>query len=718
MFSIRHKVALFPAANTLDSSSRATLVGACLLAVFAGSSPFLQADTKRSAADDPADHWAYRGLTHPSVPELDSTWPETAIDRFIAAPWKSRQLKPVGDADKRTLIRRASYDLTGLPPSPEEVAAFLADKSSNAFAKVVDRLLASSAYGERWGRHWLDVVRYADTAGCASDYPVPSAYLYRNYVIKAFNDDKPYDQLIREQIAGDLLPAKDENDRRENIIATGYLAESLRFGVGGKEEHLTIEDTLDNLGNAFLGLSLTCARCHDHKHDAISMKDYYALYGFFKSTVYAFPGSENSKGVTSDFTPIGSPGEVAAYKKIQAEIDGLEKERAELKKQERKLAAQVAGGDPKIAARQKDLQKQQREIGKKIKEKMVLNIKASVAYAVFDGKPGDARIQENGERYKQKEMVKRRFLEVLGGAELPKEAGAKGSGRDYLAKWIADPANPLTARVMVNRIWQNHFGLGIVATPNDFGTYGERPTHPELLDYLAKKFIDSGWSIKGLHRDIMLSRVYRLAGSDEPGVIEADPNATWLTYFKRRRLSSEEIVDTMLVVSNTLDPSQGQAHPFPPRDKTTYSQHHPFVGAYDSNRRAVYWMRQRLRKHPILSIFDAADTKQSTGKRTLSTTAIQSLFMMNSPFVHDKSSALGARLVSAGKDDAQRVQLTHELLFSRPATPEDIDIGTRFLQRNRQMLADSKGDKDDIPKEALASYVRALMGSNEFLYLE
>ncbi len=718
MFSTPNKATHSLFTGPLHRAFRFVLLAVYLVAIFAGSSPFLRADSKGPPSEDPADHWAYQSLANPRVPEVDSAWPETAIDHFIAAQWQKRQLKPVDDADRRTLIRRASYDLTGLPPSPEQVADFLADQSPQAFAKVIDRLLASSAYGERWGRHWLDVVRYADTAGCASDYPVPSAYLYRNYIIKAFNDDKPYDQLIREQIAGDLLPAEDEKDRRENIIATGYLAESLRFGVGGKEEHLTIEDTLDNLGNTFLGLSLSCARCHDHKHDAISMKDYYALYGFFKSTVYAFPGSENSKGVTSDFTPIGSPQEVAAYQKIQAEINGMEKKRTELRKRERKLAAQVAGGGPKIAAQQKELQKQQREIGKKIKQKMMLNSKASVAYAVFDGKPGDARIQENGERYKQKEVVGRRFLKILGGAQLPREAAAKGSGRDYLAEWVADPANPLTARVMVNRIWKNHFGQGIVATPNDFGTYGERPSHPELLDYLARKFIDSGWSIKSLHRDILLSRVYRLAGSDDPGVIEVDPGATWLSYFKRRRLSAEEIVDSMLVVSNTLDPSEGQAHPFPPRDKKTYSQHRPFVDSYESNRRAVYWMRQRLRKHPILSIFDAADTKKSVGERNLSTTAIQSLFMMNSPFVHEKSSALGARLVSGGRDDAQRVQLAHELLFSRAATPEDIEIGTRFLRRNRQVLADSQGDNKTLSREALASYARALMGSNEFLYLE
>ncbi len=271
---------------------------------------------------------------------------------------------------------------------------------------------------------------------------------------------------------------------------------------------------------------------------------------------------------------------------------------------------------------------------------------------------------------------------------------------------------------MVNRIWQHHFGQGIVSTPNDFGKYGEHPTHPELLDYLAKQFIQSGWSIKSLHRDIMLSRVYQLAGSDDAAVLASDPESTWLTHSRRRRLSSEEIVDSMLVVSNTLDPSQGQAHPFPPRSKKTYSQHHPFVDAYDSNRRAVYWMRQRLRKHPTLAIFDAADTKQSTGERALSTTAIQSLFMMNSPFVHDKSSALGARLIDEGKDDPQRIALTHQLLFNRPATNLDVELGLRYLQNNRKSLASTELDKNKIPQEALASYVRALMGSNEFLYLE
>ncbi len=697
---------------TLLSSepSRVALWTAMLIALFT---------TTLSSSYAGSEHWAYQPLSKSSTPSQDqNSWAVTAIDRFVAAQWKNQQLKPVGDADKRTLLRRASYDLTGLPPTPNEIQNFLADNSPDSFAKVIDRLLSSTAYGERWGRHWLDVVRYADTAGCASDYPVPSAYLYRNYIIKAFNDDKPYDQLIREQIAGDLLPAENENDHVENIIATGYLAESLRFGVGGKEEHLTIEDTIDNLGKTFLGLTISCARCHDHKHDAITAADYYALYGFFKSTVYAFPGSENSKGVTSDFTPIGSASEIAAYNKIQAEIGAMEEERAQLKKQDRKLAAQVAGGNPKIIAEQKSLQKRQREITKEVKAKMSRNSGVKVAYAVYDGKASDARIQEQGERYKKRAVVPRRFLEVLGGAVLPKEIGAKSSGRDYLAKWIADPANPLTARVMVNRVWQHHFGQGIVTTPNDFGKYGEDPTHPALLDHLAQRFIDSGWSIKSLHKDIMLSRVYQLASSDDPGVIDADPENSWLTHFKRRRLSSEEIVDSMLVVSNSLDSTQGQAHPFPPRDKKTFSQHHPFVDAYDSNQRAVYWMRQRLKKHPILSIFDAADTKQSTGERALSTTAIQSLFMMNAPFVHDQSSALGARLMLEGKDDQQRIKLTHELLFSRPANSDDLELGAHFLQKNREALAKTDSDKNKIAQEALASYVRALMGSNEFLYLE
>lgn len=673
----------------------------------------LQADPKHSK------HWAYQPLAQSAAPSAHrSEWSKTAIDRFIEAQWKQHQLKPVANADKRALIRRASYDLTGLPPSPAETTTFLADNSPTAFAKVIDRLLASPAYGERWGRHWLDVVRYADTAGCASDYPVPSAYRYRNYIIDAFNHDKPYDQLIREQIAGDLLPAKNQADRIENIVATGYLAESLRFGVGGKEENLTIEDTIDNLGKTFLALTISCARCHDHKHDAITAADYYALYGFFKSTVYAFPGSENSKGVTSDFTPIGSDEEINRFKKNQADIDTLEKQRAQLKKQDRRLSAQVAGGDPKIIAEQKRLQKQQREISKKIKSQMALNAHAKIAYAVFDGKVSDARIQKKGERFNKKDKVKRRFLEVLGGQELPEEIAEQSSGRDYLANWIADPANPLTARVMVNRIWQHHFGEGIVSTPNDFGRYGERPTHPRLLDHLAKQFIDSGWSIKSLHRDLMLSRVYQLAGSDDPAVLTADPDSTWLTHSRRRRLSSEEIVDSMLIVSNTLDPTPGQAHPFPPRSKKIYSQHRPFVDAYDSNRRAIYWMRQRLRKHPTLAIFDAADTKQSTGERALSTTAIQSLFMMNAPFVHDKSLSLGARLLTQCKNDTQRIQLTHELLFNRPASIAGIDLGLRYLQNNRKVLTSTDLDKNTIPQQALASYVRALMGSNEFLYIE
>ena len=386
----------------------------------------------RTGVITPAERkfWSLQPVKAVAPPKVqDTAWPKNDIDRFILQRLEEKQLKPAPDADSRTLIRRVTFDLIGLPPTPEEVDAFLADKSPDAFAKVVDRLLASKHYGERWGRHWLDVVRYADTAGETADYPVPHAYHYRNYVIDAFNADKPYDEFIREQLAGDILATKGPPEKyAERVVGTGFIAISRRFGFDPENYfHLTIQDTIDTVGQTFLGLSLGCSRCHDHKFDPVLRDDYYALYGIFDSTRYSIPGSESNKK-PADFVPLVPPEEV---KRLKAE--------------------------------------QEKTKGK--------TLPFDIAYGAFEGKPHNVRMHKRGEPRDLGEEVPRRFISILGGDALPKDAG---SGRLALAEWIARPKNPLTARVMVNRIWQHHFGTGLVATPNDFGTRGQRPTHPVI----------------------------------------------------------------------------------------------------------------------------------------------------------------------------------------------------------------------------------------------
>ncbi|QDU92815.1 DUF1553 domain-containing protein [Lignipirellula cremea] len=624
-------------------------------------------ERKRFDLAEARQFWSLRPIADPTPPAVQQAdWPFSPIDQFVLAALEAKGWRPEADADKRTLLRRATFDLTGLPPSPEEIAAFLADDSPGAFERVVERLLESPRYGERWGRHWMDLVRYADTAGDNSDYPIPQAYLYRNYIINAFNADKPYDQFLREQLAGDLLPAENDAQRNEQTIATGYIASSRRFGSLFKyyPQHLTIEDTIDNLGRTMLGLTISCARCHDHKFDPISQDDYYALYGVFSSTRYPFPGIELDKK-PRDFVPLwesGKPG-------------------------------------------------------------------SQLAYAVAEGKPADAKIHLRGEPKSPGDVAPRRFLEVLGGQTLAAEE-ARQSGRRQLADWITDPQNPLTARVMANRIWQHHFGNGLVKTPSDFGLRGQPPSHPELLDWLASRLQEDGWSIKQLHRRILLSRTYQLQ-SQAPGdatsaeakpdtITEGpralDPDNTWLSRFSRRRLDAEEVRDTLLLLSGQLDEQQPQApHPFPPQDKWQYTQHHPFRDSYESNCRSVYLMTARLNARPFFTAFDGPDRNASTAARDSSVTTVQSLYLLNHPFVHDQAEKFAARLLAEESDPAARIEIAFARTLGRPPTPEETSFAATWLARFSEQQNTPNAGSD---QAAWAGLARVLFRVNEFVYID
>jgi len=704
--------------------------------------------------------WAFQPLKTVAVPAVNNqAWVKTPIDNFILAKLEEKHLAPVADADNLTLLRRATFDLTGLPPTPREVDEFLNDSSSDAFAKVVDRLLSSTAYGEKWGRHWLDLVRYADTAGCNSDFPVPSAYKYRNYVIDAFNRDKPYDQFIREQIAGDLLPSATEAERQEKIVATGYIAISRRFGSRDVDDNLMIDDTIDNLGKAFLGLSLNCARCHDHKFDPLPQRDYYALYGIFKSTRYAFPGTEIYRHPHS-LIPLTKGAAAEPLEKYQNEvrdldlkIEALQVERNFVRGRQREketaanVLAQKAGRTVKLdqlgriiaegklieedhddrnrymgEASTRSVEEIEAELSKvKLRLSELVNPpNVERAYAVSEGEGADARLHRKGDLKNLGEVVPRGFLQILGGARLP--ANYKGSGRRELANWIADANNPLTARVIVNRIWLHHFGKGLVPTPNDFGVRGLAPTHPELLDYLAAQFIADGWSFKKMHRRMMLSHVYQLASSEQH-VAAANPqsvdtNNTYLRRFNQRRLAAEEIRDAMLAVSGALDRTINGAHPFPPERDWRYSQHNPFVATYEHNGRGVYLMQQRIRAHPQLSIFDGADTNAAIGERVPSTTPLQALFMMNDPFVHKQADLFAVRVGMAYADDAKRIEYAYRLAFGRKPTAAERAKGLAYLRDIRTDLSELNTPDEAQTRATLASYLRVLLSSSEFIFVD
>lgn len=866
-----------------------------------------------------ARHWAFEPLGQAEPPaEPAGALP---IDRFLAAKWPEHRLTPLPAADRRTLIRRATFDLTGLPPTPAEVQAFLADDAPDAYPKLIERLLDSPRYGERWGRHWLDLVHYADTAGETADFPAPHAWRYRNYVINSFNQDKPYDQFVREQIAGDILaqqlpPGSDDARYRELIIATGYLAVSRRFGFDVLKDHyLTIEDTIDTVGKSILGVTIACARCHDHKFDPFTVQDYYGLYGIFESTRYPFPGCEQNRAprdmvllrqateiqktlaemdqqiqhcdlqkaaadkqvlevasrpatatVSGDIPNAGQqdlaagengivlqkltvkPGDMLQLSVLPksghgadstlveltiTEMDGAQRtwnlaqqvlpdvyqsgqgmQHADsyghpgvwnfydltpaptlftqfIKDAERTPGLQIwrgaedtpclmantndkdikfitvtqparsivlhpgprggvavawqspIAGSVKVTGRIADADHSGGDgVGWRFEQRpgFASELAASrtftvarlaamekkerydrsieKAYAVAEGAPHDAQIHKRGDPETRGEVTPRRAPQILGGSVI---APANGSGRAELADWLASPRNPLTARVMVNRIWQQHFGRGLVNTPNDFGTRGEAPSHPELLDDLARRFIANGWSIKAMHRMIMLSAAYQRSSNGE-GIGAAldinrqtDPGNIYLWKFARRRLSAEEIRDAILTCSGDLDSSPAGPHPFPDEKQWGFSQHAPFSALYDTDRRSVYLMTQRLKRHPFLTLFDGADANTSTPQRFQTIVPTQALFFMNDPFVHEKALHFAQRLITLPNDTA-RLERAYQLLFNRDPLPAERSRATEFLAAYQADLSETPVAERPLP--AWAAYLRVLMSSNEFVFID
>lgn len=1127
----------------------------------------------KSGSFENKKHWGFEPVRDVPIPPVqDKAWIRTSVDSFIRARQEAVLVNPSRKASKLALIRRATFDLTGLPPKPAEVAGFLADNSPQAYERLVDRLLESPAYGERWGRHWLDVVRYADTAGDTADYPVPLAWKYRNYVIDAFNADKPYDEFLREQIAGDVLARKGPPEKfAERVTATGFLAISRRFGFDSENyHHLTIQDTIDTLGQAMLGLTLGCARCHDHKFDAVTMRDYYGLFAIFESCRYPFPGSEQKQRMTTlsplippqesrskwaefetsvaavserlirqkqpvtappqhslhemdgdfetqapaaggsngvlvlpwlyegkisvspsaqspfknlhpsgrvgtsvavgagsyriwqsvtdlqndnllfvnlDFRTTGGDANAQGFHtlflgtnagipavEIRLGVDsvvfhagGISEKVAELKPNEwqnlqltidlkkrvvsggvgrpgavtlfqnkpinreysgaievlvlksggtvasalpaidydnvalrdtpiaavttQTPAVRIVAAESDLASMASELQQLQGfdgdfenqvrgmppaapwnpgpnsvvtisataqspfcnvyEAGKlgihmpnrgqydgfgltlanalpdkngqlhvgfdfrcgdttaggggtwryyigqgpghsaavelffnastffsrsgNIREpiaplisgewyqvQLVLDVMTrhykgvllsaksrnefqgsfasgwngvinysfidsyghlsgvrpaldadnfvvrsqpipgiavplpppntltaaknrrmaelrqqlahlrskmeddrkelvrlveygpfDMAYAMAEGTPHHVRMHLRGEPDRPGDLVKRGTIQSLAGGPLPEST--PGSGRLELAQWLTHPGNPLTARVMANRIWQYHFGHGLVKTPNDFGVRGMAPTHPELLDHLASRFVQNGWSIKAMHRLIMLSSTYQQAVTDSGSNPQAD-TADLYSSFPRRRLGAEEIRDAILHISGDLDTTPAREHPFPSPVSWGFSQHAPFIAVYEHDKRSVYLMVQRLKRHPFLALFDGADPNATTADRLITTVPTQALFFLNDPFVHAKSMKWAKRLLLVGSDEGLRIERAWQESMGRVPVPAERREAAEFLSAYRIEL--KANGMDDIETRALAAYLRTLFGSNEFLYVD
>ena len=640
--------------------------------------------------------WSLRPIGDPALPPVrDQAWPESPIDRFVLAKLEANGLAPSPPADKATLIRRATFDLTGLPPAPEEIASFVRDRSPDAFARVVDRLLASPHYGERWARYWLDVARYGeDQAHAFQPRLYPYGFKYRDWLIGAFNRDLPYDRFITEQVAGDLADGPGP-DREGRLAALGFFAcGPVYYGDGNKLDQYA--DRIDTLTRGFLGLTVACARCHDHKYDPIPTTDYYALEGVFASTDYVE-------------VPAAPKEQIDAYNAAQAAIAAKDKEiTAFVKAEAQRLKKNVPSGELKqfertLAGESKAKVKALRAELDGMKKKAPP--KYSVIHSLVDAaRPTDMPVLIRGNEKTPGAKVPRRFLTVLGGDQ---SSFTSGSGRLELARSIASPDNPLTARVMVNRIWQHHFGRGLVSTASNFGVLGERPSHPELLDWLARRFVASGWSIKALHREIMLSATYQESSRFDSQGVAKDPGNILLWRTNRRRLDVEAWRDAMLAVAGRLDPAIGG----------------PSVrlDAPGNRRRTAYAAISRHDLAWMLRLFDFPDPNITSDQRGQTTVPLQQLFVLNSEFMLASARSVAARLLTASataRDDATRIGRAYLLLYGREATARELELGLAYLRAPEPTATDAPKEQSDAYVSRWERYAQALLAANEFLFLD
>ena len=645
------------------------------------------------------DWWAFQKPMRPAVPASKDPWVRTPIDAFVARKLSEEKLKPAPEADRRTLIRRAYLDLHGLPPTAEEIDKFVHDPAPDAYEKLIDKLLDSPRYGEKWGRHWLDLARYGDTSGFEQDPYALYAWRYRDYVIDSFNDDKPYDRFIKEQIAGDELYPDDPSA----MTGTGFYTVGPNRDMLYKVEDInrveTLIDWVDTTGSVFLGLSVGCARCHDHKFDPIPQRDYYALQAIFQPAekTRVFLQYDPARGY--DLAEVGR--QVKLYE-IGDQLSAL------LQGGGRGGGLNVKPEDaPKLQALEQQL------------VQMYRNYKPGpFAPGIHDvGRETPTRSWLPGHNGRPPEAVPPAFLSALGGGSVPEppvDATSTGN-RKALANWIATPENPLTARVMVNRIWQFHFGQGLMATPSDFGHRGGTPSNPELLDWLATEFMDKGWSVKQLTRTIMLSSVYRQSSQVSKEAVERDAGNLYLSHFNRRRLEPEEIRDTMLQSSGALNLKMGGRPVVPEVAREELyglsgnGMWVPTVDITEHTRRSVYMLARRTFRPAMFETFDAPEGIQSCSRRTESNTAPQSLTLLNGQWTVQEAKRLADKLAGA-TSDSELIEKTWLAVYARAPRPEDVTSARTFLERQTAELGTRKAAAEEL--------VRVLFNTNEFLYVD
>jgi hypothetical protein len=665
-------------------------------------------DRSAISEEDITTHWAWQPLQVVGTPAATDPsefidWARNDIDRFIVNGLSKNGLRPNAIANKSTLLRRITHDLTGLPPTETQLVEFLLDDSPKAFEKLVDQLLASPQFGEKWGRHWLDVARYGESTGSARNLPYPHAWRYRDYVIDSFNEDKPFDLFIKEQIAGDLLPANTPSEKKKQLIATGFLA----LGVKDVNQRFTVRYDMDNVDEqidtvtrAVLGLTVSCARCHDHKFDPISTRDYYGLAGVFSSTELC-DGLRNQMGgggmayyVPDRIIPLFDNQTQPQNPDLQAELEKREKAAKELRQQfiaiRDSVRQQDRGPDhaKKLQAARQAMQKAQEEL-------VALKDPAKhgpVALGVRDKKEiGDTNIRIRGEAEKLGPLVPRGFLEAL--RNIPKnEIPHDQSGRLELAKWLAHPNNSLTQRVIVNRVWQHLYGDGIVRTVDNFGITGDRPNHPELLDYLAQDFVSNGWSIKKLIRKLVLSNSYQQSSDKVAESFTKDPDNRLHWRHTPRRLESEELRDTILATAQRLRLErlkQTASHNLLVRELRNNGPEAKAIldDAATSESRSVYLPLLRTLIPTNLVPFDYVEQGMVTGKRDTTTVPTQSLFLLNANFVRDHSVFVAQRLTKQSNSTSEElVRSAYRSILHRSPSENELKLATDFLVDYRKSI--------------------------------
>ena len=673
--------------------------------------------------------WSFQAISNPATPTVkNSDWATNSLDHFVLAELEKQGLTPAPMADKTTLIRRVTFALTGLPPTPDQVQVFLADKSDDAYEKLIERLLESPAYGERWGRFWLDVVRYADSNGLDENIAHGNAWRYRDYVIQAFNDDIPFDQFIQEQLAGDLLESTDNIElTNRRLVATGFLVLGPKVLAEGDQDKLAmdiIDEQIDTIGRAFMGMTIGCARCHDHKFDPISTEDYYALASIFKST----HTMESYKRIAKwNENEVFTPTLRAEYDKLSADIEATQaqvKETTAAANQEllKRLAVEKLPEKPETHYTA-EFKTKLEELNKQITSLTEQRGESPSAMGVKEAEPVNLKVHIRGSHLSLGKQVSRRMPQVFLHStefQIPNEQ----SGRLQFANWLTSESHPLTARVLANRLWRWHFGKGIQGSTDNFGNLGDLPTNPALLDHAAQQLLQNNWSVKQWHRWVMNSSTYKMSSTFDTDDSQQDPANIYLWRFPVRRLEAESIRDSILAVSGMLDREMGGSMLHVKNREFLFDHTSKDATDYSSLRRSVYLPVIRNNLYDFFQLFDFNDASVINGNRDTTTVAPQALFMMNSPLVEEASCQLAHQLEQL--PEKQQIIQLYQLAFSRQPSKAEFSLAKRYLRQFQATpITLIEGNNQEDTNEPMSAEFQALkllchsiLASNEFIYVK